>query len=356
MAQNYDFELPGHPSIYQDAAPRNFKVYFSEPEGGTNEETGLCLLVPGYGGHSQSNVYKKMRSEFADKHNLIVIQCDYFGHEFMQTNPALTSDEDFNAYFRKWIEQVREKGIHGEVSIDIEEKLGESKGNFNDMSIMQAVDNISAVIAVSEILKDNGLRFNAKRVISYGHSHGAYLCLLANALAPGLFSLIIDNSAYISPYYFDLRRKVSRKVGQVTGTILNTYIAGWIVDRELADLKNVYRQIRPKSARIISYQGALDSIVAADEKDRFCRNIGAEYHLIQDADVDGRMFKSTNHGIGADFLLLFDHVLDGVSFSPGSDEIRINDVQITTKSGVYSLSYANKMPMVGCSKKIIMEG
>ncbi|MGF9699809.1 hypothetical protein [Paenibacillus sp. MABNR03] len=90
-----------------------------------------------------------MRSVFADEYNLVSIQCDYFGLEFMQHSP-----------------------------------LPESLYNFNDMGIMQALDNLTAIGIVEQILKDNNLNFNAGKVIAYGHSHGAYLAYLLNVLSP----------------------------------------------------------------------------------------------------------------------------------------------------------------------------
>jgi len=48
-------------------------------------------------------------------------------------------------------------------------------GNFNDMGLMQAIDNIATALIIIEILKSNQLIFNSRRIMIYGHSHGAYL-------------------------------------------------------------------------------------------------------------------------------------------------------------------------------------
>ena len=90
MAKEYTLDIYGHNSIYtQDYLKNNydkrkFKVRFCEPDFGVNEDTGILLFVSGFGANSNSNVYKKMRQTFANKYNLITIQCDYFGNEFMQ--------------------------------------------------------------------------------------------------------------------------------------------------------------------------------------------------------------------------------------------------------------------------------
>lgn len=48
------------------------------------------------------------------------------------------------------------------------------------MDIITALEAIKIKI----ILKENNLRFNERKVIGYGHSHGAYLLHLSNRLAP----------------------------------------------------------------------------------------------------------------------------------------------------------------------------
>lgn len=72
MAKEYNYEMFGQPSIYS-SKERKLNIYFSEPEDGINEETGIILFIAGFGGNANSNVYKKMRSVFADKYNLVTI-------------------------------------------------------------------------------------------------------------------------------------------------------------------------------------------------------------------------------------------------------------------------------------------
>ncbi|MEG2337704.1 MAG: DUF2920 family protein, partial [Clostridium sp.] len=92
MAKSYEVEIDAHSSIYKkdylenNYTERKLKVYFSTPDHEVNEQTGILLLIPGFGANANSNVYKKMRKEFADKYNLVTIQCDYFGWEFMQSD------------------------------------------------------------------------------------------------------------------------------------------------------------------------------------------------------------------------------------------------------------------------------
>lgn len=198
MAKTNHVSIPAHHNIYSgEHNNRELDIYFSEPDGGANKETGLLLLIPGFGGNSQSNVYKKMRMQFADKHNLIVIQCDYFGSEYMQatnkikfsmdTNKfkSLLSVQDYNLIrnennsFDKIIKVLSKYSC----VLNVTEDLKEDVSSFNDMGFMQALDLLSALYAVKLILKDNSITYNESKVISYGHSHGAYLAYLCNRLA-----------------------------------------------------------------------------------------------------------------------------------------------------------------------------
>lgn len=54
----------------------------SELDESINEGVEL-LLIAGFGASANSKAYKKMREKFSDVYNLVTIQCDYFGCEFI---------------------------------------------------------------------------------------------------------------------------------------------------------------------------------------------------------------------------------------------------------------------------------
>ncbi|ANY68726.1 hypothetical protein BBD42_21350 [Paenibacillus sp. BIHB 4019] len=267
MAKHYVVDIAAHRNVYNHSS-RNMNLYFSEPENGVNAETGLLLFISGYGGHANSNVYKKMRDKFPDQYNFVCIQCDYFGWEYMQS-----------------------------------EQKEETLDYFNDMSIMQALDNITAVLMVIAILKDNDLSFNERKIVAYGHSHGAYLAYLCNRFAPLLFSAIIDNSAYIYPAYLDY----GREINGVEFTFLARKV---VIFPELYDLRILYSNFENK-AKIISYHGEDDALEPIERKEALVGHIdNCIFNRInkKDLNTDGP-FGSTGHGLKADFLKMFDYVI-----------------------------------------------
>lgn len=130
-----------------------------------------------------------MRNLFSDQYNLVTVQCDYFGWEFMQEAKNITFKWDkykIQEQFKREevgyiyqdeniFERLMEVASNNKVNIPAKEDLKESLGNYNDMGLLQVLDNISSVISVIEIIKDNGFEYNKDKIILYGHSHGAYL-------------------------------------------------------------------------------------------------------------------------------------------------------------------------------------
>lgn len=97
-----------------------------------------------------------MRSKFADQYNLVTIQCDYFGQEFMQGSnknsinisresvSTIFSNNEIEELFKNGFNYNRFINIASHYHLVVKEVLNESVGNFNDIGIMQAIDNITA--------------------------------------------------------------------------------------------------------------------------------------------------------------------------------------------------------------------
>lgn len=307
MSKHYSINIPAHNSIYindyeeNNYSNRELLVNYSEPDE-INEQTGILLLIPGYGAHISSNVYKKMRETFSEQYNLIVLQCNYFGSEFMQT-----------LEFKALLNIIQNSSYKIDPSNNIWEvtaHMNENEMNLNDMGLMQAIDNITAVLAIIHRILEQGIAFNTKKIIIYGHSHGAYLSYMCNRLCPQLFQLIIDNSAYTYPAYIDSPRTVSRKISEFIININYYYLITKKIEevtgRSLYSLKNLYNDFN-NSCYIISFHGTNDSFISIDEKYQFTKNINKMVFMpISDDDIDGTVFRSCDHGLDCDFLKLFD--------------------------------------------------
>lgn len=351
MAENQSIKIPAHHNVYNGFSNREMRIEFSLPENETDENTGIAILVPGFGADIDSKVYKKMRETFADTYNLVMVQCEYFGSEFMQSASSFNLKEDVNEIveslpvadksslkndFSNLLDVLSEK----QLTLPVIAKQVETSDYFNDMGFMQSIDIITAIEAIRILLKENCLSFNENRVIGYGHSHGAYLIHLSNRLAPHLFSHIIDNSAWIEPVYMRTNRYLFQSYDQMTLQIEFDYIAKQFVEDQMAlNLFTVYNGFN-NSAKIIAHQGNDDNLVNHVEKENLIQSISnAEFILVDEGRIDHIIYNSNKHGLNADFLNMFGYSIQQL----GNSE---NDIEISSK---YELILSNTKIQVNYS-------
>ena len=312
MAKTYELEIQAQPSVYEPKE-RTMMMYFAEPEDGVNEDTGILLLLAGYGGNAKSRVFEKMRTAFADAYNLLTVQCDYFGYEYMQNNISteISSEElqkKLSPAELELLQKDYEKYQHILRGKVFQQKvdLKETKSSFNDMSWMQAMDNLRAMKVLLDIVRDNQYQINENRIYAYGFSHDAYLAYFCNALSPGLFTAIVENSSYLSPYHLDKTRILTSSEEGILVNQLYTYQAAkFLEDVELLYLPKLYAQFE-NQADIICYAGETDYMTALEDKKSFLNQVEhSKVETITESRIDMVRFKSTDHGLGADFIELF---------------------------------------------------
>jgi len=320
MAENHTFNVLAHPNIYTGNTGRELRIEFSVPSAGVQADTGFIILVPGFGATIDSNVYQKMREQFADLYNAVTIQCEYFGSAHMQSADkiSITNEQTLRSILSEaeWHHIQQNPGAFTqlisskEVTFPVKADLSETVEDFNDMGYMQAIDIITAFETVKLLLDDNKLEYDINRVIGYGHSHGSYLLHLCNVISPWTFSFIVDNSAWLEPLYINHYRVLYKGLGKCTLAIHFDYLAKQVLEnKSLLNLFGLYQTFQ-NQAKIISFMGIDDNLVKAQEKERFIANIpNADFILVTKDDVDQVKYKSTSHGLDADFLELFAYAL-----------------------------------------------
>lgn len=312
MAREYKLFINAQPGFYQGTR-RKFHMYYAIPDAGIQKDTGILLLIAGYGGGAASHVYQKMRKLFADTYNMITLQCDYFGSRFMKGDEHLPVTEEILRHslteeeFQQMLEEPQRKmeilqGKTLEGYID----LKESPSLYNEMGILQAMDHLVALHKLQSLLKEGGAVCDTGNIWLYGQSHGGYLAYLCNALEPELFSGLIDNSAYLFPYYMDADREMYGESQVFSIRKLYHFLAGDIVDdRRVYDLSYWYDSFANR-CRILSFHGKEDTMIPFGQKQAFMGKIPyTELVMVDEEMADGSIFSSCRHGLDADFIKLF---------------------------------------------------
>lgn len=356
------FSIPAHYNIYNGDSERMLRIDYAIPENGTNESTGIFIFVPGFGAHIDSKIYSKMRRQLADKYNVVTVQCEYFGSRYMQSTDEIVIPHNLG-YLKNYVsndiyKQVEENpmnflSIIGKypVSVPVFAAIGESENEFADMGYMQAIDNITAIEAIKIILKDNNLSFNENKIIGYGQSQGAYLLHLMNRLAPHLFSKIIDNSAWVQPVYLKSNRVLSVTHGVARLNLEFDYFAKKIIkDIEALSLHNLYKGF-DNGANVYSCLGTTDNLVNLNDKKESLEKLDfIQFEVIDESKIDGVIFKSTNHGVGADFIELIDYALLKLPTEHENTNPYLVKYIVETASTKISVDYSYGLPVFSFMK------
>lgn len=260
MAKEYEVEINGQPAWYSNQV-RTFKMYFAEPDNQANSETGILLLIAGYGGNANSHVYRKMRQKFADMYNFVTLQCDYLGWQFMQDDQHLTITEQMlrrelsPREFRNLEKDYagNQKILQGKVfsgKID----LGENADRFNEMGMCQAMDHLMALQVLRDILEENGLAYCKDRVYIYGQSHGAYLANVENVTLHVVSGKDVDGEIFQSTGHSlgaDMLKVFEMALPGLEGTKRKGKHAGNVPDTKIITDQYIYRVDRTMGVPVL---------------------------------------------------------------------------------------------------------
>jgi hypothetical protein len=368
LAKKYQIVIPAHPSIYHPSY-RELKIDYFEPEQGINSETGFMLVISGFGKTDiDTPVSVEYNKQLSDNFNLVTVQCDFFGSKYMKTieslgefksiNFVINHDEIKKIFNKNQIYQtyvnndinigkLLQFGSEYEITIGANAELKETLEDFCDFGIMQAIDNLYALLHIISIFNKDGNILNTSRIFAYGESHGAYLCYLCNAFAPSLFSLIIDNSAWEVPkYYKILDRVVLYNIGKMRCNTRYDYLANYhITGTEVFDLASLYKQFENK-CNIISFHGTTDTICNYLIKEKLCKSISrCKFISISPDKVDMDIFKTTDHCFDTNVVKMLGYVIKSGIFPFESRRgFDLPEVEIRTHNNSYKIEYSSGFP------------
>lgn len=341
MAKTIERKIPAHKNIYMERSgkivpERQLRVAMGIPDEGINCDTGMLVLVAGYGGGIDSNVFHKMRETLPDEYNFVVVQCQYFGADYMGAPKKITIP-------------IENYGVHG---VRYASETGETIEEFCDMGIMQALDIVTATKECCRYLREQKREVNPGKIIIFGTSHGAYLAYLANLICPHLYKYIFDVSAYLTPYYIHHTRLLETKYPDMTMYLeIKQFLYEHpevCYDQRLYDLDFLYRNTQ-NNCRIIALQGTNDWMVDYRKKEEFIQSLGgqAQIMLISKTDVDGILFKHADHGLGMDFFQFFKMIMPILHWNGGYHMAETPEkVRVGNEEAYIIIRYEDEMPHV----------
>jgi pimeloyl-ACP methyl ester carboxylesterase len=325
-------ELP-HPDIELrvNRSPLTYSARL--PAAGINAETGLVIYLGGYGMDPRGGYAQNLLTYLANTHNCVAATLDYFGVRL--TPSALGELIPHPDFFKKLNEHygiaiTAPKGIgidrilagvadllkqNGITHLHDECLLFNNSAEYNSMGFLPALDGLQVVHRLLTTLP-----VNKARLFILGTSYGGYIANIMAKLAPNTFRMIIDNSGFSSAE--DDKAGVAgwQKLFVNGVSMLCKNVRHWSLDPREANFFSVPRQavrdlhrrdhVIANSARIYAYHAANDPLAPTARKlalrEVYRDRIAYELTIIDDSQVDGRIFKNLAHGMNASMRGIFD--------------------------------------------------
>ena len=318
--QAMELGVPRRPVAYRVAIPA----------AGVSAGTGVILYVHGWGARYDDAYANRLLPWLANSYDCLAVAVDYQGAAAQVLPPERPAPDFFRHLERhhgvtvsapagmpmmtivnRVAEALAEQGIRELHPHCVLLKGAEGHINFG---LLPALDNLQALW---EVLA----RFapDRRRLFLLGTSYGGYVALLMAKMAPGTFRLVVDNSGFSGPDKIEAVYGLTLYTGPVR---IVTYCPQAFTrqvghPRHFSAARRLIRLIAaaghyrlPSDTVIYSYHSATDRVAPVENRLRDAALLsGLRRHnlsLIGEGDLDGRIFKTLDHGLGASMRGLFD--------------------------------------------------
>jgi pimeloyl-ACP methyl ester carboxylesterase len=336
------FRFVSHHDIELGLPRQEIEGFVVGPAESASQPLPLIITIPGYGQTADSEYFReKLNRYLAERYGCLVMSVNYHGvkkvpepFDFSQLaglladlrdsygwNPvSAKSLQDAISEFVVW---ASARGVK-RLPISMKRFLRFTYPEYLSFGFLPAIDHF---IAIRELARR--YRFDQRRIVLFGSSYGGYIANLMSKYAPNTFSLVIDNSGLARVLLRDVLsgelldgeqgREISYGNDKVVFPFSPSY--PWTLNEQSpAYFSDARRSIRsllhagqwmPSGTRHCIFHSLADELVPIAEKDRLVeilRGVGrsVNYHRIEASDIDGKIFKTTSHGMDASLRSLFE--------------------------------------------------
>jgi hypothetical protein len=228
-------------------------------------------------------------------------------------------------------------------------KLFAKNGDYQNFGVLQALDILTVIFDLS-----HRQAFDTDNIIGFGSSHGGYLAHLCSKFAPNTFVAVIEANAYpFTPLIFIANRPYpwlspffiyELMIQEAQGSRSVLFDAYLDTPWEMADSTSPFSFGLPAmQIRNLNYEMHLQEVARHSHRrcqyrmihssqdqlfqpleDRrnmahrlIAQGMDAQYKEMTEADIDGRLVKHMNHGMGTSLRALFDLYYPTIKPTPG---------------------------------------
>lgn len=349
--------LSGHED-FELGIPRKVPITFEAEIPPNGPADGLVFLIPGFGEDTDEAYTRLTRRQIAAKYNLVVVSVRAHCHfcRPKQSIPGVSVSIEIDPWsIAKAIGALVLQGdnLDGLRSADEKDTLRFLKSrkdhkfslsaalvppgeDYQNFGVLAALDHL----LVLNKLIDDGVEFDQSNVITAGTSHGGYIAHLMQKFAPNTISAVIESSAYPEtvPAYLGFGGVEYRAIDANIEFVCTTKTA-WSNEnigapnyfgidqariRNLCDpdhLEMVSGNAGSRKTQFRMIHSCHDRLVSIDLKHHqtnVLRSYGfdADLQVVDEADVDGKIITTLEHGLGIGLHSLFDRFYPTLTRKP----------------------------------------
>ena len=369
-----------HPDIELGVARRPLRYIAAAPPTGIDRHTGILFYIAGYGREPCDAYAQHLITSLAARHNCISVAVKYYGAEFQAKGRVRPAPDFFENASRCYGIPIpapadeREAGKlvqvlaqvlvqNGVKALDPSCLILVDADEYNSMGFLPALDHLQVLhhlLATHHVDK--------RRLFVIGTSYGGYVATLMAKLAPNTFRLVVDNCGFSSAED-DLGAVIGRARATLCDIVCETQARPAFAAtpgapnffslprREIRSLF-VPAHLFPNTARLYAYHGVGDRVAPTERKLRlreaFAGRIPYDLEIIDQSRIDGRLFKTPEHGLGASMRLLFERsyekfTADGGALTDHTDFDLAHEIVFACSGEHYRLRYS---PRAGIAAEI----
>lgn len=319
------------------------------PESGTDRHTGLIVYLAGYGMDPCGGYAQSLLPYLANRHNCVAVSVDYFGANLWQKSTlapfpdfftrlaehygieiTAPKDLDIRQLLLSLAELLRRNGI---TRLHDDCRLAAISSEYNSMGLLPALDALQVVHRLVATM-----RLDKRRLFLIGTSYGGYIAELMAKLAPNTFRMVVDNSGFSSAADDPDGVMGLSKVVLGGVAMAGHALRAWSNDPAKPNFFSFARQqirdlhdrghVLANTARIYAYHVPGDGVASTEQKlrlrDSYAGRVAFDLSIIGETRLDGRVFKTLDHGMNASLRGLFDlsyekYLADGGALADHTD-------------------------------------
>lgn len=305
----------------------------------------IVCIISGFGDDANSDYRRHLAETICSNFDVIILSVEYHCIGSRLNNGAkivfdnideFILEHSCKAFGVKWkdfayddlkyidqqmIELKSTNKIHNQSKIQLSATLKPTKNEYQNFGIMQAIDISNAILHVEKNM-GGGIP-----VILIGSSHGGYLANLCAKISPWVVDAIIDNSSYaLAPlsylgfakeidytknceFYINYSENIDLFLFTKSFWTSNQYSPCYFSNarkniRDILSYEHLKLQSSYKKIPYISYHSIYDTIAPFKDKKElygFLNQLGFNaclYEINCEKQIDGRLIKNLNHGLG----------------------------------------------------------